>query len=146
MANTMEEFEALLNESFEIDTPAEGSVVKGKVIAIEAGQAIIDVGYNVLILKNLQIPVKRLNWPLATLSKCSCVKLKTPKAKPSFHVKWPAAKKLGIVSKKPMLTKNVLMARSLAALKVGSLLTLAARLRSCPALRLTFALYAMQAH
>jgi small subunit ribosomal protein S1 len=41
----MEEFEALLNESFEMDTPQEGSVVKGKVIAIEAGQAIIDVGY-----------------------------------------------------------------------------------------------------
>jgi small subunit ribosomal protein S1 len=41
----MEEFEALLNESFEIDTPAEGAVVTGKVIAIEAGQAIIDVGY-----------------------------------------------------------------------------------------------------
>ena len=28
----MEEFEALLNESFDIDTPDEGSVVKGKVI------------------------------------------------------------------------------------------------------------------
>ena len=42
---TMEEFEALLQESFEIDTPDEGSVVKGRVIAIEAGQAIIDVGY-----------------------------------------------------------------------------------------------------
>ena len=42
---SMEEFEALLNESLEIDTPDEGSVVKGKVIAIEAGQAIIDVGY-----------------------------------------------------------------------------------------------------
>ncbi|MFT4784367.1 MAG: small subunit ribosomal protein S1, partial [Paracoccaceae bacterium] len=42
---TMEEFEALLQESFEIDTPQEGSVVKGRVIAIEAGQAIIDVGY-----------------------------------------------------------------------------------------------------
>jgi len=41
----MEEFEALLNESFEIDTPEEGSVVKGKVIAVEAGYAIIDVGY-----------------------------------------------------------------------------------------------------
>ncbi len=41
----MEEFEALLKESFEVDTPREGSVVKGKVIAIEAGQAIIDVGY-----------------------------------------------------------------------------------------------------
>ncbi|MGR3342434.1 MAG: 30S ribosomal protein S1 [Paracoccaceae bacterium] len=42
---TMEEFEALLNESFKIDTPKEGTVVKGTVIAIEAGQAIIDVGY-----------------------------------------------------------------------------------------------------
>jgi len=42
---TMEEFEALLNESFEMDAPEEGTVVKGKVIAIEAGQAIIDVGY-----------------------------------------------------------------------------------------------------
>ena len=42
---TMEEFEALLNDSLEIDTPSEGSVVKGKVLAIEAGQAIIDVGY-----------------------------------------------------------------------------------------------------
>jgi len=42
---SMEEFEALLNESFEMDTPDEGTVVKGKVIAIEAGQAIIDVGY-----------------------------------------------------------------------------------------------------
>tara|TARA_R100000322_G_scaffold42860_10_gene27036 strand:- start:719 stop:2383 length:1665 start_codon:yes stop_codon:yes gene_type:complete len=41
----MEEFEALLNESLEMDTPDEGSVVKGKVIAVEAGQAIIDVGY-----------------------------------------------------------------------------------------------------
>ncbi|MEN8709009.1 MAG: 30S ribosomal protein S1 [Paracoccaceae bacterium] len=44
-SNAMAEFEALLNESFEIDTPQEGSVVKGKVIAVEAGQAIIDVGY-----------------------------------------------------------------------------------------------------
>ena len=43
-SSSMEEFEALLNESFEMDTPEEGSVVKGKIIAIEAGQAIIDVG------------------------------------------------------------------------------------------------------
>jgi len=41
----MEDFEAMLNESLEMDTPSEGSVVTGKVIAIEAGQAIIDVGY-----------------------------------------------------------------------------------------------------
>ena len=44
MKNSMAEFEALLAESFEIDTPQEGTVVKGKVIAIEAGQAIIDIG------------------------------------------------------------------------------------------------------
>lgn len=42
---SMEEFEALLKESLEIDTPREGSVVKGRVIAIEAGQAIVDIGY-----------------------------------------------------------------------------------------------------
>jgi len=41
----MEEFESLLNESFELETPAEGSVVKGRILAIEAGQAIIDIGY-----------------------------------------------------------------------------------------------------
>ena len=37
-------FEVLLKEICENDTPVEGSVVKGKVLAIEAGQAIIDVG------------------------------------------------------------------------------------------------------
>ncbi len=42
---SMEEFESLLNESFELVTPDEGSVVKGRVLAIEAGQAIIDIGY-----------------------------------------------------------------------------------------------------
>ncbi len=42
---SMQEFEALLNESFEIDTPTEGSVVKGRVIAVEAEKAIIDIGY-----------------------------------------------------------------------------------------------------
>ncbi len=41
----MEDFEALLNESLDLKTPKEGSVVKGTVIAIEAGQAIIDIGY-----------------------------------------------------------------------------------------------------
>ncbi|MDE0114698.1 MAG: 30S ribosomal protein S1 [Albidovulum sp.] len=42
---TMEEFESLLKENFEIGMPKEGSVVKGKIIAIEASQAIIDIGY-----------------------------------------------------------------------------------------------------
>ena len=42
---TMEAFEQLLNESLESATPKEGAVVNGSVIAIEAGQAIIDIGY-----------------------------------------------------------------------------------------------------
>jgi len=41
----MDEFEALLNESFTLDTLEEGAVVKGRVLAIENGQAIIDIGY-----------------------------------------------------------------------------------------------------
>ncbi len=41
----MDEFEALLNESFTLDAPEEGSVVRGTVLAIENGQAIIDIGY-----------------------------------------------------------------------------------------------------
>ncbi|MEM6356403.1 MAG: 30S ribosomal protein S1 [Pseudomonadota bacterium] len=44
---SMDEFEALLNESLEQATPEEGSVVKGTVIAIENGQAVIDVGFKV---------------------------------------------------------------------------------------------------
>ncbi len=43
----MEEFEALLEESFEKTTPKEGHVINGKVIAIEAGQVIVDIGYKV---------------------------------------------------------------------------------------------------
>ncbi len=42
---TMEAFEQLLNESLESATPKEGEVVIGSIIAIEAGQAIIDIGY-----------------------------------------------------------------------------------------------------
>ncbi|MDC3092852.1 30S ribosomal protein S1 [Paracoccaceae bacterium] len=44
-ANKLAEFEALLEESFESGTPKENSVVNGTIIAIEAGQAIIDIGY-----------------------------------------------------------------------------------------------------
>ncbi|MEM7506528.1 MAG: 30S ribosomal protein S1 [Pseudomonadota bacterium] len=43
----MDEFEALLNDSLESETPEEGTVVKGIVLAVENGQAIIDVGFKV---------------------------------------------------------------------------------------------------
>ncbi len=44
-APSMDDFEAMLNESMADENLSEGSVVKGKVIAIENGQAIIDVGF-----------------------------------------------------------------------------------------------------
>ena len=44
-ANNMAEFEALREKSFESGTPKENTVVNGTIIAIEAGQAIIDIGY-----------------------------------------------------------------------------------------------------
>jgi len=58
---SMEEFESLLKESFDRETPEEGSVVKGKVIAVENGQAIIDVGFKVegrVDLKEFSAPGK----------------------------------------------------------------------------------------
>jgi len=47
MNPTMEEFEALLNESFETHDVVEGSVVKGIITAIEKDLAVIDVGLKV---------------------------------------------------------------------------------------------------
>jgi small subunit ribosomal protein S1 len=43
-APTTDDFAALLDESFSEATPAEGSVIKGKVVAIEKDLAVIDVG------------------------------------------------------------------------------------------------------
>ncbi|MEM9009928.1 MAG: 30S ribosomal protein S1 [Pseudomonadota bacterium] len=42
---SIDEFEALLNESLELKTPEEGTVVKGDVLAVEGGHAVIDIGY-----------------------------------------------------------------------------------------------------
>ncbi|MEM8997695.1 MAG: S1 RNA-binding domain-containing protein, partial [Acidobacteriota bacterium] len=41
----MEDFEALLQESFEIATPEEGTVVRGKILSIDNGQALVDIGF-----------------------------------------------------------------------------------------------------
>jgi len=43
----MEEFEALLEESFTEKTPKVKSVVKGKVLSLDAGQAVVDIGFKV---------------------------------------------------------------------------------------------------
>ena len=55
---SMAEFEALLNASLG-EGPVEGSVVKGKVIAIENGQAIIDIGFKM----EGRVDLKEFNTP-----------------------------------------------------------------------------------
>jgi hypothetical protein len=114
----MEEFEALLNESFEIDTPDEGSVVKGKVIAVEAGQAIIDVGYKMegrVDLKEFANPGKRPRSRSAMKSMSICAPSRTPVARPSSPMRWPSAKPRGTVWKRPTPAKSASKAPSLAA-------------------------------
>jgi ribosomal protein S1 len=44
MQPSKEDFTALLNESFKVDTLAEGAVIKGTIVAIEKDLAVIDVG------------------------------------------------------------------------------------------------------
>jgi small subunit ribosomal protein S1 len=56
---TMEDFEALLQESFELHMPEEGSVVRGKVLSVDNGQALIDIGFKMegrVDLKEFQRP------------------------------------------------------------------------------------------
>ena len=41
---TREDFAAMLEQSFETQSPQEGSVIKGKIVAIENDFAMVDVG------------------------------------------------------------------------------------------------------
>ena len=80
---SMEDFETLLNESLELETPKEGSVVKGKVIAIEAGQAIIDIGYKMegRVDERFSIPGQEPDVALNDVVEVYLKRLKTQKAK-----------------------------------------------------------------
>ena len=94
---SMEEFEALLNESFEIDTPSEGSVVKGRVLAIEAGQAIIDVGYKMegrIDLKEFANPGEQADLKPGDVVTSECEGLGSTSNKVTLEADFIAAAKL----------------------------------------------------
>ena len=83
-AATLDDFEALLNESFELETPEEGTVVKGTVLAIEAGQAIIDIGYKMegrVDLKEFAPRAGRRKSPWAMSSRSISTGSRTPAGK-----------------------------------------------------------------
>jgi ribosomal protein S1 len=120
---TMEEFEALLNESFEIDTPDEGSVVKGKVIAIEAGQAIIDVGYKMegrIDLKEFANPGEAPEIAVGDEVEVYLRNVENARGEAVLSREMAAAKKPGIVLKRPMPPKSASTARSLAGSRAAS--------------------------
>jgi small subunit ribosomal protein S1 len=56
---TREDFEAMLNEAYGTSTSAEGSVVKGRVVAVENDFAIIDVG----LKTEGKVPLKEFSQP-----------------------------------------------------------------------------------
>src|ERR1700755_1851366 len=56
---TTDDFAALLDESLSGSAPAEGSVVKGKVVAIEKDLAVIDVG----LKTEGRVPLKEFGMP-----------------------------------------------------------------------------------
>lgn len=144
----MEEFEALLQESFEIDTPNEGSVVKGKVIAIEAGQAIIDVGYKMegrVELKEFANPGEAPEIAVGDEVEVFLDRVENSRGEAASAVTKPVAKKPGIVWKRHMPTKTASKALSLAVSKAASPSIWAALLPSCPARRLMCAPCAMLA-
>ena len=104
-AATMEDFEALLNESFELETPDEGTVVKGIVLAIEAGQAIIDVGYKMegrVDLKEFAAPGKTPEIKVGDIVEVYLDRVENaPRRSGASAARRPAARKPGTVWRRP---------------------------------------------
>ena len=73
---TREDFAALLEESLGQSTLAEGSVIKGKVVAIEKDLAVIDVGLKTegrVALKEFSLPGQESSRTVASPSRPSAV-------------------------------------------------------------------------
>ena len=134
---TMEDFEALLKESFEIDTPEEGTVVKGKVIAIEAGQAIIDVGYKMegrIDLKEFANPGEAPNINVGDEVEVYLDRVENARGEAQISARESSPRRsLGPPGKSLCGPKPASMARSSGASRVASRSIWAALWRSCPA-------------
>jgi len=146
--NTMEDFEALLKESFEIDTPEEGTVVKGKVIAIEAGQAIIDVGYKMegrIDLKEFANPGEAPNINVGDEVEVYLDRVENARGEAQISREKARREEAWDRLEKAYATETRVDARSSGASRAASRSIWAALWRSCPALKLTCAPCAMLA-
>ena len=121
-STSMEEFEALLNESFEMDTPSEGSVVKGRVIAVEAGQAIIDVGYKMegrVDLKEFADPGEAPEVNVGDSVEVFLRQVENSKGEAVISREMARRERHGTASRRLILMIRALKAQSLAASKVA---------------------------
>ena len=103
MNPTRDDFESLLEESYADRPVSEGSVVKGKVLAIENDLVIVDVGLKTegrIALKEFAQPGKDADSRSATLLKFISSASRMLWAKPCSAAKKPSAKKPGPASKK----------------------------------------------
>ena len=84
-APTREDFTALLNETYGADEAFEGTVVKGRVVAIEKDMAVIDVGLKTegrVALKEFTNHGRDAARASATRSKCISSGSRTRLARP----------------------------------------------------------------
>ena len=144
----MEDFEALLKESFEMDTPEEGTVVKGRVIAIEAGQAIIDVGYKMegrIDLKEFANPGEAPSINVGDTVEVYLDRVENARGEAQISREKARREEAWTIWKRRMPPSSASMARSSAGSRVASPSILVALWRSCRAARLTSAPCAMSA-
>jgi small subunit ribosomal protein S1 len=130
-----DDFAAMLDASFNEETNAEGSVVKGKIIAIENDLAIIDVG----LKTEGRVPLKRIPHPRPrTRNSSSAMKSKSCRAHRKRHGRshavarqGPPRGKLGPSREVVRTTTSASTASSSTASRAASPSTWTAPLRSC---------------
>ncbi len=147
-APSREDFASLLAESFAKTDLAEGSVIKGKVTAIEKDLAVIDVGLKTegrIALKEFTGPDKVLSIKVGDTVEVYLERVENALGEPSSAVTRPAAKRAGSISKRPSRPMRRSTARSSTRSRAATRSILMARPPSCPVRRWTSVRSAMSA-
>jgi small subunit ribosomal protein S1 len=134
---TRDDFAAMLEESFSSGSALEGTVVKGTIVAVENDLAIIDVGLKTegrVALKEFSVPGEEANLAVGDVVEVFLDRIEN------------AMGEAVLSREKARREEAWVRLESLAALKVASLLTWTALLRSCRVHKWTFALFVTSPH
>ena len=137
-----EDFAALLDESFGKSDALEGSVIKGKVVAIEKDMAVIDVGLKTegrVALREFAGPGREGALESATRSRSISTASRTRSARPSSRATRRAARRAGSSSRSPTRRTRRSTASSSTRSRAATRSTSTAPWRSCRARRSTSA-------